>query len=93
MAALVRRLTNPVQRLISSADDYISWVATALPVLTGLLAAAHLGAEYRTLLAIHLLSVAMFLIWFPFGKLMHTVLFLFSRGATGARLAHRGAKV
>jgi hypothetical protein len=51
------------------------------------------AGEYRTLLAIHLLSVAMLLIWFPFGKLMHTFLFLFSRGATGARLAHRGAKV
>ena len=93
VAALVRRLTNPVQRLISSADDYISWGVTALPVLTGLLASAHLGAEYRTLLAIHLLSVALFFIWLPFGKLMHTFLFLFSRGATGARLTHRGAKV
>jgi nitrate reductase gamma subunit len=93
IAALVRRLTNPVQRLISTADDYISWALTTLPVVTGLAASAHISADYRTLLALHILSVALFLIWFPFGKLMHTFLFVISRGATGARLVHRGAKV
>ncbi|MGB0087157.1 MAG: hypothetical protein WBP94_17505 [Rhodomicrobiaceae bacterium] len=93
VAALIRRITNPVQRLISTADDYISWGVTALPVATGLAATAHLGADYRTLLAVHLLTVALFFIWLPFGKLMHTFLFLLSRGATGARLTHRGAKV
>jgi nitrate reductase gamma subunit len=92
-AALIRRLTNPVQRLISTADDSITWAVTTLPVVTGLAATAHIGADYRTLLGVHILSVALFFIWFPFGKLMHTFLFLISRGATGARLVHRGARV
>ena len=93
MAALVRRLMDPVTRLLSRADDYLSWTLTAVPVLTGLMATSHLGARYETLLAIHLLSVAALLIWFPFGKLMHAVLFAFSRGATGVRFSRRGVRL
>jgi nitrate reductase gamma subunit len=91
-AVLARRITHPVTRLLSHASDYVSWLLTALPVATGLLATSHLGARYETLLAIHILSIAAFLVWFPFGKLMHAVLFVFSRGATGVRFAHRGVR-
>jgi nitrate reductase gamma subunit len=90
VAALVRRWLHPVTRLLSTAGDYISWLVTATPVATGLLAASHLGARYETLLAVHVLSIAALLIWFPFGKLMHAFLFVFSRGATGIRFSHRG---
>jgi nitrate reductase gamma subunit len=93
VAGLVHRLTNPVLQLISRIDDYISWLVTLLPVLTGLLAVTHIGARYETLLAIHILSVCVFFIWFPFGKLMHAFLFFFSRGATGVRFKHRGAQL
>ena len=93
VAALIRRLSNPVQRLISNFDDYFSWAVTTAPVLTGLMAAGGVGGRYETILAIHLLSVAILLIWLPFGKLMHTFLFFISRGATGARMSWRGAKV
>ena len=93
VAALIHRLTNPVQRLISNFNDYFSWFVTLAPVLTGLLAVSHLGPPYEKALAIHLLSVALLLIWFPFGKLMHAFLFVVSRGATGARMKHRGAQI
>lgn len=93
IAALVFRISSPVTRLITRGSDYFSWLMTTLPVLTGLLATAHLGARYETLLAIHLLSVCAFLAWFPFSMLMHAVLFAFSRGATGIRFSHRGVKV
>jgi nitrate reductase gamma subunit len=93
LAVLVRRLTHPVMRLLSHAGDYLSWLLTALPVATGLLATSHLGARYETLLALHILSIAAFLVWFPFGKLMHAFLFAFSRGATGVRFSHRGVEV
>ena len=93
VAALARRVAHPVTRLLSAADDYLSWALTAIPVLTGLMAASHIGARYETLLALHLLSVAAFLIWFPFGKLMHAILFAFSRGATGVRFHHRGVRL
>ncbi len=93
LAAIAYRLTSPVLKLISRPEDYISWVLTFLPVATGLLASSHLGARYETLLAIHILSICAFLIWFPFGKLMHAFLFVFSRGATGMRFRHRGAQL
>jgi len=92
-AALARRLGHPVLRLLSHSGDYVSWLLTTLPVVTGLLATSHLGARYETLLAIHILSISALLVWFPFGKLMHAVLFVFSRGATGMRFSHRGVNV
>ena len=91
IVALVFRLTSPVLRLISRANDYVSWLVTFLPVATGLLAAAHLGARYETLLALHLFSLCAFFMWFPFGKLMHAFMFVFSCGMTGIRLGQRGA--
>ncbi len=92
-AALIRRISNPVQRIISTFDDYVAWFVTLLPVLTGLAAASHLIARYETLLAIHILSVALFLAWLPFGKLMHAFLVFVTRGMTGAYLSRRGAQL
>lgn len=92
IAALVRRMTHPVLRLLSNFDDYFSWIVTALPVLTGLLAVAHLGARYETLLALHILSVELLFVWLPFGKLGHSFLVFLSRGTTGMIFARRGAR-
>lgn len=93
LASLAHRLTSPVQRLISRVDDYVSWALTFLPVITGIAAVAHIGARYETLLAVHILTVCAFLIWFPFGKLMHAFLFVLSRGTTSIRFKQRGAEV
>jgi nitrate reductase gamma subunit len=92
-AALGMRVFNPVLRFISTLDDYFSWLVTFLPMITGLLATSHLGARYETLLAIHLLSVALLLIWLPFGKLMHFVWVFVTRSQTGVQLSHRGAQL
>lgn len=93
VAALVRRVTNPVMKLISTANDYFTWAITILPVLTGLLAVSHLGAAYETLLAIHMLTVAALLIWFPFGKLMHAFLVFVTRSETAISYSRRGVKI
>jgi nitrate reductase gamma subunit len=101
LMALWLRLGDPVLRLISGPDDWISWSVTFLPLVTGMAVATDPSAAllardavlYRTPLAVHLLTLELLLVWFPFGKLMHAVLFAFSRGATGVRFAHRGVKV
>jgi len=93
IAALLMRISNPVQRIISTFDDYFSWLVTFLPVITGLVATSHLGARYETLLGLHILSVALMLIWLPFGKLMHWFLVFVTRSQTGAHLNHRGAQL
>lgn len=101
LLALVSRLTNPVLVKISNADDMITWTVTFLPLLTGMALLAEPSAAvlarghvvYAGPLAAHLLSLELLLLWFPFGKLMHALLFAFSRGATGMRFSHRGVKV
>lgn len=93
IAALVMRYANPAQRIISTFDDWFSWLVTFLPVLTGIIASTHLGARYETLLGLHILSVSLFLVWLPFGKLMHFFLVFVTRSQTGAHLSHRGAQL
>ena len=92
VALLIRRLTHPVLKLISNFDDYFSWLVTMAPIITGLIIPIRFGIRYETLLAIHILSVALLLAWLPFGKLAHTFLVFFSRGTTGMVLERRGAK-
>ena len=92
IALLIRRATHPVQKLISTADDYISMVAVLLPLITGIAAFAHVGARYETLFAIHLLCVEFMLIWYPFSKLMHAFMTFPSRYQSGTFFGHRGVK-
>jgi nitrate reductase gamma subunit len=93
IAALAMRFANPAQRIISTFDDWFSWFVTFLPVLTGVVATSHLGARYETLLGLHILSVSLFMVWLPFGKLMHFFLVFVTRSQTGAHLSHRGAQL
>jgi len=101
LLALFARMTNPVRRKISIADDWITWTITFLPVITGMAVITEPSAIvlardhviYRGPLAVHLITLELLLIWFPFGKLMHAFLFAFSRGATGMRFSHRGVKL
>jgi nitrate reductase gamma subunit len=93
-AVLIHRFVNPVKRLISNFDDYFSWFVTVTPLLTGMAAFAHFaGWPYERLLAIHLLSVELLLVWFPFGKLMHAFTIFASRGTTGMIFERRGASM
>lgn len=100
LLALFFRLTDPVRRLISNADDMITWTITFLPLFTGMALVGDPSTTiltrdhsiYQGPLAVHLMTLELLLIWFPFGKLMHAVLFIFSRGATGMRFSHRGVK-
>ena len=100
LLALWMRISDAVLRQISTSDDHLSWALTLLPMITGMAVIAEPSAAvlaeghvlYRGPLALHLLSLELLLIWFPFGKLMHAVLFVFSRGATGMRFSHRGVQ-
>jgi nitrate reductase gamma subunit len=91
IALLVRRIVHPVMRLISTVDDYLSWLVVFLPVLTGILLSGETVGSYATLLALHILSVELMMIWLPFGKLMHGLLVFASRGAMGFNFARKGA--
>lgn len=83
----IRRLTDPVTRLLTDWDDHIGTWLTFLAMLTGCLALQEAHAGLRIL---HLLSVEALLIYFPFSRLMHAFTFIFSRGYTGATYGRRG---
>ena len=91
LAVLFRRLTHRVLRLLSNFDDYFSWFITTLVIVTGLMATAHLGGRYETLLGLHILSFDVLLIWFPLGKLMHAFYIMPSRAINGYLLSRKGA--
>jgi len=90
--ALLRRLTDPVLRLLSNFDDYFSWFVTMLPLITGMTLIPPEKYTEPVPLAIHLLSLELLLIWMPFGKLSHAFLVFISRGTTGAAFARKGAR-
>lgn len=91
LLVLAHRLINPVKRRLSNFDDFFSWFITIAPLLTGVAATAHVGARYETLLAVHVLSIDLLLLWFPFGKLIHAITLMGIRGITGALLERKGA--
>jgi len=56
-----------------------------------MMAYSHVGPPYQTMLAVHILSVELLLVWFPFGKLMHALTIFIARGATGIAFERKGA--
>ena len=88
---LIRRLSHPVLKMLSTPDDYISWVIVFMPVLTGILLSGETIASYGTLLALHILSIEALMIWLPFGKLMHVALVFAGRGMLGYQFSRKGA--
>lgn len=88
---LARRIMHPVLRLLSTVDDYLSWLFVFLPVVTGILLAGEILGSYETLLSWHILTVELMMIWLPFGKLSHGALVFPSRGAMGVNFARKRA--
>lgn len=84
------RLMNPVTRLLSNRGDHIASILVFAVMLTGCLA---LARSYEFLRLAHMLSVELFLLYFPFSSLMHAFTFPFSRGFTGAVYHRRGLNI
>ena len=83
----LHRVLNPVTRLISTADDHIASILTFVVMLTGCLALLESFNELRLL---HRFSVELFLMYFPFSRLMHAFTFIPSRAFTGVLFGRRG---
>lgn len=92
VAVLLYRLRDPVQRLLSEFGDYLVWVVTFLPVLTGWMAFHRVGAAPPALIAVHILSVELLLVLFPFTKLSHAFTLWIARWYNGAIAGYRGVK-
>lgn len=92
IALLLHRWWHPVKRFLSTADDYVAWVATFAPLLTGYLAYHHLLLSPQMLLGLHILSVEILLVLFPFTKLMHAITLFLARWYNGVAMGIRGVK-
>lgn len=92
VAVLVRRVRDPVLRLLSGVQDYLVWTITCLPVVTGYLAFHRLWLPYPTMLGVHILSVELLMVVFPFTKLMHTFTLFLARYYNGATAGYRGVR-
>lgn len=91
---ILRRALSADLRIITTFSDYLLIVVTALPFATGyflthgtLDSIGFLGDNMRLF---HVLSAELMLILIPFTRLSHSVLFFFSRAATGIEFGRRG---
>lgn len=87
---LIQRFTDPARRILSRMSDYLAWVVTFLPFLTGYMAFHRLAIDYTTMLALHILSVELLMVALPMSKLTHVVTFVMSRWYTGSTNGRRG---
>jgi nitrate reductase gamma subunit len=92
LAVLLHRLKDPVKRFLSNFDDYLGWFVTILPLVTGYIAFHRVGMPAPTLIAIHILSVELLMIVFPFTKLMHAFTLFLARWYNGAISGYRGVE-
>jgi len=92
---IVRRVSRPVMRLISSPDDYFSLIMLACWFALGVATQAHLagaaGFESENILIAYLLLTSFFLLYVPFSKISHYLYYPFSRWWIGKALGHRGS--
>jgi len=92
LAILVHRMRDTVLKYISTKEDYFVWLVTILPLITGYLAFHRIGTTAPTLIALHILSVELLLVVFPFTKLMHAFTIALSRWYNGAISGYRGVE-
>ncbi len=79
---LFRRLFVRQVRAISGPYDYLMWLITVLPFLTGFMA-YHQWCDYDLILRVHIIAGELMLIVIPFTKLGHMLFFFFYRFLVG----------
>lgn len=79
---VIRRLTLPEVRLLTTRGDWVILALAGVPLVTGFFAVLHLPG-YGLWLTLHMLSGEIMLIVAPFTKLSHIVLYFMSRGQLG----------
>lgn len=93
VALLVHRFVDPVKRMLSDFQDYLTWTLSFLPLLTGFMLLREIGFEYITLLTLHIASVELLLIVAPFTKLAHMFTTFIARWYNGAVNGFKGIRI
>lgn len=87
---LIRRLTVPVMRKISTPDDIFSLALLIVWLAFSFLATPNNRAAGESSLLAYFFLTAFFLIYVPFSKISHYIYYPFSRWYLGRTLGHRG---
>ena len=90
VAVLIYRLNSKVQRYLSGPMDYVVWALTILPLITGYMAFHRIGFSGPMLMAVHIMSVELLMIAFPFTKLSHAFTLFLARFYNGAVTGLKG---
>jgi hypothetical protein len=90
---LAQRFFDRTRRILSRMSDYLAWLVTFLPLVTGYMAFHRLGMDYTTMLAVHILSVELLMISLPISKLTHAITFAMARWYTGSNNGRRGIHI
>jgi len=80
---LIRRITSPEVRYVTSASDYIILAIVAAPFITGFLA-FHQWFGYQVFVILHILSGEIMLMAIPFTRLSHMLFSPFTRAYMGS---------
>lgn len=91
-AIMLHRYQNCVLKFLTNTEDILVWIVTLLPLVTGYIAFHRIGSSAPGLIALHILSVEILLVVFPFTKLMHTFIIFLSRWYNGAISGFRGVE-
>lgn len=92
LALTYSRFADPIRKALTTFDDYLVLLLSALPLITGYIAVNKLIGDGTMMMAIHVLSVDLLLIAFPFTKLMHAVTFVMARYYNGTIQGRKGAE-
>ena len=92
LAILIHRFSNKVLHYLTNFEDLLVWFVTIAPLVTGYIAFHRIGFTAPTLLGIHILSVELLMIVFPFTKLMHAFTLFMARWYNGAISGYRGVE-
>lgn len=95
LGRMIRRMTRPVMRLISTPDDYFSLLTLICWFLLGTLAQAHVAGvpalASEGFIIAYLYLTSFFLLYVPFSKISHYLYYPFTRYWIGKSLGHRGS--
>lgn len=87
---IVRRVTQPYIRAISTPDDHFSLVLLTTWFLFGVLAAPNTSQTAEWPLLTFFILTAFFLMYVPFSKISHYLYYPFGRFFLGKTMGHRG---
>ena len=87
---IIRRLSSPVMRLISTPDDYFAVLLLTVWFGVATLAAPNNLAGGETIQLVYFFMTTFFLLYVPFSKISHYLYYPFTRYYLGKTLGHRG---